>query len=149
MTVETYQERAVALGIERGALAEGFEPDIPSVVPQDLGPSVRREVSKKVAPPPIAEDLTRFQRRVGQAVTKTRNGRGRGGGRHFTDLTRAFYGRLYLRTTSQALARELGVDVSAIGMAIRGHRHSGPVRARLVKLLTPEECAALPPLSQS
>lgn len=141
MTVETYQERAEALGIGRGALAEGFVPDLPSVVPHDLGPAVRHDLSKKAPPPPITEDLTRFQK------PNWRQGWGCGGPRRFTDRTRAFYLLLYQRTTSQDLAREMSVDVTAIGMAIRGHRHSGPVRGRLLELLTPDERAALPPLS--
>ncbi len=140
MTVETYQERAALLGLDRGALVKGFTPDLPSVVPHDLGPSEICHVSKKAASPPIAEDLTRFQKPA------SRKGWGRGGVRRFTPATRAFYTLLYQRTTSQDLAHALGVNITGIGMAIRGHRHSGPVRARLLTILTPEERAALPAL---
>lgn len=140
MTVETYQELAAQLGLDRGALVKGFTTDLPSVVPHDLGPSEISHVSKKAPAPPIEEDLTRFQK------PDFRKGWGRGGARRFTPATRAFYTLLYQRTTSQDLAQALAVNVTGIGMAIRGHRHSGPVRARLLPLLTPEERAALPPM---
>lgn len=150
MTLEVYQERARELGVDRRAFApEGqFEGDYVSTL-EHAECGVDHSVSRRVAPPPIGEDLSRF---VNQhlAYAKKPTGRpraygpGSGGARNFSDATRGFYRLLYHRTTSWRLAEALGVDITSLGHGVRGT--SRTMRKRLLPLLTEAEIQLLPPV---
>lgn len=146
MTFETYQQRAAELGIHRGAFeARGrFREELPGVVPHDEKPKVLHRVSRKVVPPPVQEDLSRFAK----GKFDWREGLGSGGPRNFIEATKAFYVVLYKRTTPDLLARALGVHRSGVHNAIRGSRMGRAIRERLLPLLTEEERTALPAMAQ-
>jgi hypothetical protein len=124
--LEEYELKLRALGIERARLPDVMD----SVVPQ-LGPMADGSAGMKVKPPPIAEDLSRFESR--QARSGARSAK-----------NRAFYEALDRAGTSgRELARKVGRELHFIPNWLNG-RAGEKIRERVWALLNEEQRRAVP-----
>lgn len=143
MKPEQYLERMSALGITRGQLDQGFNPDRFSVIDQDArryfvngdGATACGE-----AVPPIAENLDRFaakashswETRMTIALCRSRS------------ELRPFYQSLYERhVTLKELSEEAGVTFSAARSVVCGYTLNPEVRVKLQPFFTRRELAIL------
>lgn len=133
MRAESYLERCRDLGISRGQLEQGFRPDLPGVVAE---PEANWKVTKAVTPPPITEDLSRFQaRKAVSTQLRIASMLARAGKR-----MRPLYESLAARKVTVAMIAEAaGVERNLLTEAMRGRPASAAVKAKAWPLFTKEE----------
>lgn len=141
MRVEQYQELARELGIDRGQFESGFKPDLPGVVPQEDGPAVNHAISKRVAPPPITEDLSRFANKGGRGgLGLSWEERRRRMLRACKKETLPFYRSLVERgLTLELLAKQCRISAPVLHHAVSGHYVSRLTIAKVYPHLTEME----------
>lgn len=131
MTPEQYLSRTAELGINRRSLAEGFPSGL-TAKQWDTQYDNFDVPLKKVKPPPITEDLSRF------IQPKQRKPKLRDFLYRVRDDLKPLYLKLYQRKMPPSLiAEKLGIHASQVHATLRGEKWFH--KARIAKLLTKDE----------